>query len=107
MMLKAEDLRLYAVTPSEFSTDRKLLERIEQTAKGGITCLQLREKTLKGAPLLQAARAVKAICDRCHIPLIINDDAPLAKKVGAAGVHLGQGPPGACRHHRHLRPQCP
>lgn len=90
MSFSTESLRLYAVTPSEFSTDRELLKRVEQAAESGITCLQLREKTLKGAGLLQSARAVKAICDRCHIPLIINDDALLAKKVGAAGVHLGQ-----------------
>ena len=36
------------------------------------------------------AKAVKAVCDRFGVPLIINDNVELALASGAAGVHLGQ-----------------
>ena len=34
--------------------------------------------------------ALKALCDKYNVPLIINDRVDLAMAVGAAGVHLGQ-----------------
>ncbi len=34
---------------------------------------------------------MKELCDRYNVPLIINDNVDIAVKIGAAGVHVGQG----------------
>ena len=65
-------------------------KRVGEALLGGATLIQLREKKLTGDSLLTAAKAVKAVCDRYGVPLIINDSVSLALACGAAGVHLGQ-----------------
>ena len=35
-------------------------------------------------------RALRELCARYGVPLIVNDDIDLAARVGAAGVHLGE-----------------
>ncbi len=88
-----EKLVLYAITPA-YDGSEKYFEKIEQSLRGGATILQLREKNLSGEELEKLAIRVKEICDRHKVPLIINDDAALAQKIGAAGVHLGQSDQG-------------
>ncbi len=63
---------------------------IHQAIDGGVTCVQLRNKNqeieekYRFCCLLQEQLVVK------NIPLIINDDINLAKRVHADGLHLGQ-----------------
>jgi thiamine-phosphate pyrophosphorylase len=52
--------------------------------------LQLRVKDQSTGRFVDIARAVKAVTDRHHARLIINDRADVAKLIDAAGVHLGQ-----------------
>jgi thiamine-phosphate pyrophosphorylase len=82
-------LLLYAVTPQE--DENILLPKIERALAGGVTLLQLREKRLCGRALEEKALAVKRLCDRYKVPLVINDNVELAQAIGAAGVHLGAG----------------
>ena len=63
----------------------------EKALEGGATAVQLREKELGDDALLDKAREFAAICARYHVPLIINDRLDIARRSGAAGVHLGQG----------------
>ena len=75
-------LLLYAISDGN-------LNAIEQAILGGATMLQLRVKNLPDDALLALARSVKAITDKHGVPLIINDRADIAKKIDAAGAHLG------------------
>lgn len=52
--------------------------------------VQLREKSLPLEEFIRKAEKLKTICDRYHVPLIINDSVEVAKKVDAQGLHLGQ-----------------
>ena len=45
---------------------------------------------LEGEALEQEAREILAVCRKYGVPLLINDDVMLAKKIGAEGVHVGQ-----------------
>ena len=87
MKMDPDRLLLYAVTPGV--SGEKLLYGIEQALLGGATLVQLREKQLEGQALIDEAAAVKKLCDRYGVPLIINDNVELALRVDAAGVHLG------------------
>ena len=88
MAFTGKDLLLYAVT--EKYPDRDFFVQIESALKGGITCLQLREKHLSKAEFSDEARIVKRLFDKYSVPLIINDDVEVALSCGADGVHIGQ-----------------
>ncbi|MBV2180415.1 thiamine phosphate synthase [Castellaniella sp. MT123] len=80
---------LYGVTPDWADADR-LLAAIEQAHAGGMQVLQWRRK--HGSPDERRAQAlaVRDLCGRLSLPLIINDDWRLAAELGADGVHLGR-----------------
>lgn len=86
-----EQLRLYGVTDRSWLHGKTLYEQVEAALKGGVTCLQLREKQLDHDAFLQEAVELKELCHRYHVPLIINDNVELAKEMDADGVHVGQG----------------
>ena len=90
MGLKLEDCVLYAVTDTSWLRGQTLAQQVEAALRGGVTMVQLREKELEGEALEQEARKILAICRRYGVPLLINDDVMLAKKIGAEGVHVGQ-----------------
>lgn len=83
-------LKLYAVTDRRWTGKYTFYEQIEMALRGGITCLQLREKNLSYDDFLKEAIEVKDICKSYNVPLIINDNACIAVKSCADGVHIGQ-----------------
>jgi thiamine-phosphate pyrophosphorylase len=60
---------------------------------GGADCIQLREKSLPDAELLNRARFLVEMCRNASpcVALIVNDRPDIAMLSGADGVHLGQG----------------
>ena len=88
--MNKEALALYAITDSRLVNGQSFYEQIEDALRGGVTLLQLREKNKSGEDLLQEALEVQKICKKYNVPLIINDDVELAKKINADGVHVGQ-----------------
>ena len=83
-------MQLYAVTDRSWTGAQTLYEQVEAALKGGITCLQLREKNLDRESFIQEAQQIKSLCIKYNVPLIINDDPCVAVKSGADGVHIGQ-----------------
>lgn len=63
---------------------------ILQAIEGGVTCIQLREKSKDLNQIYNIALELKNILTSYKIPLIINDHIEIAKAVDADGVHLGQ-----------------
>lgn len=84
-------LRLYAVTDRRWLGGRTLEKDVEEVLKGGATMVQLREKDLDRAALLQEAVSLTGLCHRYGVPLLVDDDAAVAKEAGADGVHVGTG----------------
>lgn len=62
----------------------------ESALAGGVDVIQLRDKTLDDAALLEAARVLRQITRDVRKLLIINDRPDIACLVDADGVHLGQ-----------------
>jgi len=81
--------QLYLVTGRFGLTEEKFLEVVEAACKSGVTCLQLREKTLSTKDFYELALKVKKITDHYQLPLIINDRVDICLAVDAAGVHIG------------------
>lgn len=90
MNISPEILRLYAVTDRRWLGTKTLSDAVEAAIRGGVTIVQLREKALDREAFLREAIALKAVCAKYGVPLIINDDIEIAKASGADGVHVGQ-----------------
>jgi len=89
-VLKPIDYSLYLVTDRGLSRGRSTLEVVRAAVRGGVTCVQLREKTAATRAFIEEALGVRAYLNSCGVPLIINDRVDVALAVGADGVHLGQ-----------------
>ncbi|OGO79924.1 MAG: thiamine-phosphate diphosphorylase [Clostridiales bacterium GWC2_40_7] len=83
------DYTLYLVTDRKVLGQRDLASSIEEAIKGGVTMVQLREKTVSTMEYYHMALKVKKVTDKYGIPLIINDRVDIAMAVDANGVHLG------------------
>lgn len=90
MKCRKENMRLYAVTDRAWTGRQSLMEQVECALKGGVTCVQLREKELDEAAVLEEAIQMKQLCARYGVPFIVNDNVEIAVKCGADGVHVGQ-----------------
>lgn len=90
MKIKPEILRVYGVTDASWTGRFTLLEQVEQALKGGVTCIQFRDKQLENNAFLREAKKMKVLCEKYHVPLIINDHVDIAVRCGAEGVHVGQ-----------------
>ena len=85
-----EWLRLYAVTDRAWLGDETLYEQVEKALRGGATMVQIREKELDEAHFEEEAKLIQKLCRTYQVPLIINDNVALAKRIDADGVHIGQ-----------------
>ena len=80
---------LYAVTDRMWVGKQTLLEQVECALKGGVTCVQLREKELTEEEFLEEAIQMKQLCGKYKVPFIINDNVDIATKCKADGIHVG------------------
>ena len=69
--MQKEDLLLYAVTDRHWLNGETLYSQVEKTLEGGTTFVQLREKE------------IKELCDRYHVPFVINDNVDIALEIDA------------------------
>lgn len=81
---------LYAVTDRAWVGRQTLYEQVECAIRGGVTCLQLREKELDIGSFFEEAEKIKLLCNKSNVPFIVNDNVEIAVKCGADGVHIGQ-----------------
>ncbi|KAK3944727.1 hypothetical protein QBC46DRAFT_374171 [Diplogelasinospora grovesii] len=86
------DYSLYLVTDSTPAIlgDRDLCDVVEAAVRGGVTCVQFRDKTSSTGDLIATARRLHAVTQQYNVPLLINDRADVALAVGCEGVHIGQ-----------------
>jgi len=81
---------LYAVTDRAWVGKQSLYEQVESALKGGVTCVQLREKELSDEEFLKEAVEISALCKKYGVPFFINDNVEIAIKCHADGIHVGQ-----------------
>jgi len=90
-LARLDALRLHLVTDSALCGERGVLAVVEAAVRGGVSCVQLREKTLGTRAFVERERALKARLAPLGVPLIINDRVDVALACGADGIHVGQG----------------
>ena len=84
------DYSLYLVTDRTLSLGRSTVEVVRAAIRGGVSCVQLREKGCSTREFMDEARLLKALLAGTGVPLFINDRLDVALAVGADGVHLGR-----------------
>ncbi len=90
MSFDKNTLLLYAVTDRSWLGEKTLCQQVEESLKGGVTMIQLREKKLDKESFFKEALEIKKLCKSYNVPFIINDNVELAIETDADGVHVGQ-----------------
>jgi len=81
---------LYAIADSHTLAVNRFVPAVRAALDGGATVIQYRDKNSDTLTRTRLASELVTMCRTADVPLLINDDAALAKAVGAAGVHLGR-----------------
>ena len=83
--------QLYLISPLDVGGDFPVrLERALAAGEGLVTAFQFRVKGVDQHEAARLAEPLQAICAAHDVAFIVNDSVPLAKRIGADGVHLGQ-----------------
>jgi thiamine-phosphate pyrophosphorylase len=82
--------QLYLISPLEVGG--AFPDRLERALSAGeVAAFQFRVKGIDQHAAAALAEPLQAICAAHDCAFIVNDDVGLAKRIGADGVHLGQG----------------
>lgn len=80
---------LYLVTDDQQDIET-LTQVVKEAVAGGVTMVQVREKSDDIQQFITRALAVKQVLQGYNVPLIVNDRVDVALAIDADGVHLGQ-----------------
>ncbi len=82
--------QLYLISPLDVGGDfpQRLIRALDA---GPVAAFQFRVKGIDQHEAARLAEPLQAICAERDVAFIVNDDVALAKRIGADGVHLGQG----------------
>ncbi|MDE0933196.1 MAG: thiamine phosphate synthase [Novosphingopyxis baekryungensis] len=81
--------QLYLISPNDVGGD--FPKRLEAALSAGpVAAFQLRVKDKQSHELAALAQPLLDICRAHEVAFIVNDDVPMAKRLKADGVHLGQ-----------------
>ena len=82
--------KLYLISPPNINVNEFIFLLDDVLNTGLVSCFQLRLKNVKDEDIIESAKALKPICNKYHVPFILNDRLDLVNKVEADGVHLGE-----------------
>ncbi len=100
-----KSLFLYAVTDRGWlAEDETLGDVLEAALGGGVTFVQLREKSMEKEEMLSEALGLAELCQSHGVPFVVDDDVEVALASGADGVHVGQGDTACVEARRVLGP---
>lgn len=83
--------RLYLITPPRFELAAFAPALEAALAGGDVAAVQLRLKGASDDEVMRIGAALKPIAQHAHAAFIVNDRPDLAARLGADGVHIGQG----------------
>ncbi|MBV7267241.1 thiamine phosphate synthase [Erythrobacter ani] len=83
--------QLYLISPLDVTGEFPArLERAIVAGKGIVTAFQFRVKSVDQHEAATLAAPLQAVCAEHDVAFIVNDSVPLAKRLKADGIHLGQ-----------------
>ncbi len=88
-MLENPPCQLYLISPQDVGGDFPLALEAALSA-GPVAAFQFRVKDIDQHEAARLAEPLQEICAAHDVAFIVNDSVPLAKRLKADGVHLGQ-----------------
>jgi len=89
--MKTFDLSIYFVADPACCGARDVVDVVMAAVKGGVTMVQYRNKSDNMQEIHIHTSILSELLKVQNIPFLVNDHVDVARAVGAAGVHLGQG----------------
>ena len=81
---------LHVLTDTVLQSRHSHVELARMAVAGGAGAVQYRQKSGNAREMIETARAMREVCVRASVPLIVNDRVDVALAAEANGVHLGQ-----------------
>ncbi len=81
---------LYLITDRDLSRGRSTPAVVKAALAGGVDVVQLRDKTVETAQMVEDGLRVRELTARAGKPLIVNDRVDVALAIDADGAHVGQ-----------------
>jgi len=81
---------LYAIADTHYLDDARLVDAVTRAVDGGARVIQYRDKKHDAGTRLRQASELAGRCHQHGVLFIVNDDADLARRARADGVHLGR-----------------
>jgi len=82
--------QLYLISPATIGED--FVDQLAEALDGGpVAAFQLRLKGVSEDEAARLAEPLQRLCAERDVAFIVNDSIALAQRLGADGVHLGQG----------------
>lgn len=84
------DMSLYLVTDPDLGGGRDLEWIVSEAVKGGVTMVQIREKSASTRDFVDVARRIKQALEGRDVAVVVNDRVDVALAADLDGVHIGQ-----------------
>lgn len=81
---------LYLITDRDLSRGRSTPDVVKAALAGGVDVIQLRDKKVETALMVEDGLRVRELTTQAGVPLIVNDRVDVALAIGADGAHVGQ-----------------
>ena len=91
MAIDPTKLLLYLITDPYLCSKVGVEKTVDESVKGGVTMVQIRDKHASTEDRVALARRLKPICASRGALLVINDDIKAVQISDVDGVHIGQG----------------
>jgi thiamine-phosphate pyrophosphorylase len=83
------DFRLLVITDS-YSANNNFVKIIKECCENGVKAIQLREKNLPAAELVELAKKIKSVTKKYKSMLIVNDRLDIVLLADAEGIHSSE-----------------
>ena len=80
---------LHLITDRMIAGDRNIVDIVRAAIQGGVTVVQMREKTATTSEMIDLGRELHNVTRDANVPLIVNDRVDVAIAIQAEGVHVG------------------
>ncbi len=81
---------LYLITDRDLSRGRSTPDVVKAALAGGVDVVQLRDKMVETALMVDDGLRVRELTAQAGVPLIVNDRVDVALAIEADGAHVGQ-----------------
>ncbi len=89
-MIAFPESSLYLITDRDLSRGRSTPDVVKAALAGGVDIVQLRDKMVETALMVEDGLRVHDLAARAGVPLIVNDRVDVALVIEAEGAHVGQ-----------------